>query len=120
MDKIHIGIASHLKRKSGLLQAVDSLYDENYQFHLYLNDYKTIPSELKKPNIKVYLGTKRKEGNLADKGKFSTQRCRNSERLTSCLPSSRIEGNSGLLEGVPPCICQIYYRNKWKSTHIIK
>ncbi len=70
--KVHIALATHKARIESLKQSFPTIYSPKYQYHVYLNDIEkeSVPECLKANNVKLYYGLTRKEGNLADQGKF--------------------------------------------------
>ena len=53
-DLISVGIASIPSREHSLKKAVDSLYDNANEIHVFLNRYSAVPDFLNKPKINVY------------------------------------------------------------------
>lgn len=64
MEKI-AGIATIPSRFESLLETVNSLHDQVDHIHIYLNQYKDVPIELKRDKITTHLGQ-----DLTDLGKF--------------------------------------------------
>lgn len=50
-----VSIASIPERKEGLINTIDSLYDQVHKIKVMLNGYKEVPKEIKRPNVKIFM-----------------------------------------------------------------